>query len=92
MFDWLKNIDWKTVGYYAKEGAIVAGSAFLAYLPDILHLFPEHTLAFKASIPLSILWRTWRLRQNKKKKTLPSGVERHYDKVIDQVKKVKNIS
>lgn len=80
-------MDWKTVKYYAKEGAIVLGSTFITFLPEILHMFPDHTLAFKAALPVSLVWRMWRLRQQKKKGNLPSGVEQHYNFIKDKVKK-----
>lgn len=77
------------IWYYLKQGGIFAASTAIAFLPEILGQFADHTLAFKIAMPISIAWQTTKLRDNYMKNTLPNMMTKFLDKVPDGVTGVK---
>ena len=61
----------------------------LSFAPEMLGLFPQHTLAFKIATPIGLILAALGLRSGYKADNLPSGITRVMDKAPDTVTGVK---
>lgn len=80
-----------TAKWYLLEFAKTLGIFAVGYAPEILGLFPEHTIAAKAAIPLGIFLQLFRSRTKYQKNNLPSGVTKHFDAVPDSITGVRAV-
>jgi len=70
------NLWWwtKTVGQVTLTTAIT-------FAPEILGIFPEHTLAFKLALPVGFFLKTIAMKSDYMKDKLPSGLTKMMDKI-----------
>ena len=67
--------------WWIKTSAEVLGTTLIAFAPEILQLFPQHTLAFKLAIPIGFFLKTMKLRKEYQDNKLPSGIIKAMDKI-----------
>lgn len=74
------NLLWwtKTVGQVTLTTAIT-------FAPEILKIFPEHTLAFKLALPIGFFLKMVAMRTEYGKDELPSGMTKMMDKIPDKI-------
>lgn len=74
------NLLWwtKTVGQVTLTTAIT-------FAPEILGIFPEHTLAFKLALPIGFFLKALSMKTQYGKDTLPSGMTKMMDKIPDKI-------
>jgi len=78
------NFKWwlKTVGQVTLTTAIT-------FAPEILHIFPEETLAFKLALPIGFALKMLAMKTEYQKDVLPSGMTKLIDSVPNSVTGVK---
>jgi hypothetical protein len=76
----LKDALWwgKTIG----QGLAITAVTFA---PEILRIFPEHTMVFKLAVPIGFMIKFLWMRKDYKKDVLPSGITKVMDKIPDAV-------
>lgn len=75
----------KNLWYYIKNVGQTVGAAAFAFLPEILQLFPEYTLVFKASAVAGAIWKAKNIKEDYLKDNLPNGVAKILDKVPNSI-------
>ena len=73
------NLKW-----WLKTTLQVGATTAIAFAPEILRVFPEHTLAFKLALPVGIFLKTMFVKSEYMKDQLPSGITKFMDKVPDK--------
>lgn len=79
----------KSFWWYVKEGGVFALNSALVFLPEILALSPEYTVAGKAAGVVSQAWRVMGMRKQYMKVSIPMAMEKFFDKLPDKVTGVK---
>lgn len=64
-----------------KELAKSIGIGLIGFAPEILQLFPKHTLAFKLAMPVGFVAQLFWNRVKYQRDELPHGVDRHFEKM-----------
>lgn len=67
--------------WWLKTSGQVLLTTAISFAPEILHIFPEHTVAFKLAIPLGFAIKLFAVKAEYQKDSLPSGVSNFMDKV-----------
>lgn len=75
----------QTVWWWTKTVLQGLATTAISFTPEILGLFPEHTLAFKLAIPAGFLVKYLVTKTHYEKDTLPSGVAAQLDKVPNSI-------
>lgn len=75
----------KTLWWYIKEGSLFLLNTTIAFLPDILALSPEYTVAGKVAGLLSQAWRVAQIRKMYMENTLPSLMIRLLDRAPNKI-------
>ena len=75
----------KNAWYWTKTIAQGVAVTAVTFAPEILQIFPEHTLAFKLALPIGFLAKFVFMKKDYKKDQLPSGLTRFLDKVPDNI-------
>lgn len=81
--------DKRTFWWYAAELGKTLAITAVGFTPEILKLFPEHTVAFKLAIPIGFAVQMFRNRIKYEKNNLPSGVTKHFDKIPNSITGIK---
>lgn len=79
----------KKIWFYVKEGAIFTLSTAITFLPEILSQFKDYTIAAKAALPLTVIWRSLEMRKKYMQNTLPEFATKVLDKVPNSITGVK---
>lgn len=74
-----------TLWWYLKTGGQVALTTAITFAPEILKIFPEHTLAFKLALPIGFFLKMVAMRTEYGKDELPSGMTKMMDKIPDKI-------
>ena len=76
----------KKAWWYIKTGLQVLGTTAVSFAPEILKVFPEHTLAFKLALPIGAAIKLFGMRKDYQDNahTLPEGITKTLDKVPDK--------
>ena len=79
----------KNLWWWTKLALQGLATTAVAFTPEILQLFPEHTVAFKLAIPAGFFIKFLMTRESYKKDELPGGITKLMDKIPDKVTGVK---
>lgn len=71
----------KTVWWWSKLALQGLATTAVAFAPEILQLFPDHTLAFKLAIPAGFLIKWMMVKSDYQKDVLPGGLSDKLDKI-----------
>ena len=61
----------------------------VAFAPELLELFPEHTMLFKLALPVGFILKQMKMKSENQKDVLPSGVGKYYDKMPNGITGIK---
>ena len=70
--------------WWLKTGAQVLVTTAISFAPEILQVFPEHTVAFKLALPIGFAVKLFLTKSEYKKDKLPNGMAKILDKVDDK--------
>jgi len=71
----------KNFWWWLKTTAFGLATTAVSFAPELLQLFPEHTLMFKLAIPAGFFVKSLMTKKEYKKDVLPSGLTNMMDKV-----------
>lgn len=74
-----------TLWWWLKTGSQIALTTAVTFAPEILQIFPEHTLAFKLALPVGFFLKAIAMRTEYGKDTLPSGMTKMMDRIPDNI-------
>lgn len=74
----------KNAWYWTKTIAQGVAVTAVTFAPEIMQIFPEHTLVFKLAIPAAFLWKYLNIKKDYKKDQLPGGMTRWLDTIDDK--------
>lgn len=88
----MSNQQRHTFWWWVKTTAQVLGTTGVAFAPEILQLFPEHTMLFKLAIPIGFAVKLFGMKWDYERKSerLPEGVRKTMDKISDDYTGVKD--
>lgn len=76
----------KSVWWWTKTALEGIGYTAIAFAPELLQLFPDHTLAFKLALPIGFLVKFFRVKTAYNKgEELPAGLVRQLNKLPDRI-------
>lgn len=79
----------KGLWYWTKTiGQGVAVTA-ITFAPEIMQIFPEHTLIFKLALPAGFLLKWIMAKKDYQKNELPTGLTKLFDKIPDRYTGIK---
>lgn len=70
--------------YWTKTVALGVATTAVTFAPEIMQIFPEHTLVFKLALPAGFLLKWLMAKKNYKKDELPSGLTKLMDRLPDK--------
>lgn len=85
----MSDQDKHNLKWWLKTGTQVLVTTAISFAPEILQVFPEHTVAFKLALPIGFALKLFMVKADYKKDILPSGMTRLMDKVPDSLTGVK---
>lgn len=78
------NLKW-----WLRTGTEVLVTTAISFAPEILQIFPEHTVAFKLALPIGFALKLFLVKADYKKDVLPSGITKAIDKLPNKITGVK---
>jgi len=78
------RVEKRNVWWWLKTGGETLITTAIAFAPEILQLFPEHTLAFKLALPIGFLLKSMKMKKDYQRDELPGGLTKLYDKQSNQ--------
>jgi hypothetical protein len=75
----------KKIWFWTKTIAQGVAVTAVTFAPEIMQIFPEHTLVFKLALPAGFLLKYLFVRKDYKKDQLPSGITKLLDKIPDSI-------
>lgn len=74
----------KNLWFWTKTVGIGLVSTAVAFAPEIMQVFPEHTLVAKLALPVGFFIKWMMAKKDYKKDELPSGITKLMDKIPDK--------